>query len=389
MGGYLLDVASLGIRWLHVIAGIAWIGASFYFVWLDNHLEPSGEPGVAGELWSVHGGGFYNQRKFSVAPARLPTRLHWFKWEAYWTWISGFALLVVIYYAHPRAYLIKPGSDITGAEAIGLSVALLILAWLVYDLVCRSPLGRHGLVLAALALIAAMAVEWALARVYSGRGAYIQVGAMLGTMMAANVLFVIIPGQKRMVAAMMDGRTPDPEDGRRGKQRSVHNNYLTLPVLFVMISNHYPRTFGNARAWAVFGTLMAAGMLIRHFVNLRQQGRIVVSPLLGAGVLLLALIAAMAPPIRMQAGFAITASSTPPTAQVAAIVAQRCAPCHSAHPTEPGYAYAPAGLELDDPAVLSAHRDEIAAAVAAQAMPLGNLTHMTAAERATIAAWAR
>jgi uncharacterized membrane protein len=385
---YLLEISSLLVRWLHLIAGIAWIGASFYFVWLDNHLEPSEEDGVAGELWSVHGGGFYNKRKFAVAPERLPARLHWFKWEAYWTWISGFALLVIIYYAHPRAYLIEPGSDIASWQAVLLSIALLAAAWVVYDLVCRSPIGRRGLLLALVGIGATMATEWALTLVYSGRGAYIQVGAMIGTMMAANVLFVIIPGQRRMVAAMRAGEAPDPADGRRGKQRSMHNNYLTLPVLVVMVSNHYPRTFGAAHPWAVFGTLMAAGMLIRHFVNLRQRGRIVLTPAVLATALLIGLTIALAPSIRFQAGFARTGAATP-TPEVVAIVAQRCAPCHSAYPTQPGYAVAPAGLELDDAAVIAAHVDEIAAAVAGRAMPLGNLTGMTDAERATIAAWAR
>ena len=249
MADYVLDLAALGVRWLHLIAGIAWIGASFYFVWLDNHLESSPEEGVAGELWSVHGGGFYNNRKFTLAPPRMPSTLQWFKWEAYWTWISGFALLVLVYYVHPDAYLVNPASSIQGWEAVTLSVVLLALAVVVYDAICRSPLGGYGWLLAGLALAASMAIERALQEVFSGRGAYIQVGAMIGTIMVANVLMVIIPGQRRMVDAVAAQRTPDPEDGQRGKQRSVHNNYLTLPVLLVMISNHYPVLYGRQRAW--------------------------------------------------------------------------------------------------------------------------------------------
>jgi uncharacterized membrane protein len=390
---YLLDVSSMLVRWLHLIAGIAWIGASFYFVWLDNHLDPSPEEGVAGELWSVHGGGFYNKRKFLVAPARLPARLHWFKWEAYWTWISGFTLLVLVYYVHPDRYLVRPDGPLSGVGAVALSLVLVAVSYLVYDLVCRSPLGHNGPALALAVLVAACLTEWALAKVYSGRGAYIQVGAMLGTMMAANVLMVIIPGQRRMVAAMLAGRTPNPDDGRRGKQRSMHNNYLTLPVLFVMISNHYPRTYGDARAWAVFGVFTAAGMLIRHFVNLRQRGRIVATPLVLAVALLLGLIIALAPPVslRVQAGPAggpVPATATVGFATAEAIVTERCAPCHALHPTRQGYSAPPGGVRLDQAASIRARAADIRAQVASGAMPLGNATGMTAAERAALVAWA-
>lgn len=373
MSDYVLDLASLGVRWLHVIAGIAWIGASFYFVWLDNHLEPSEEDGVAGELWSVHGGGFYNNRKFVLAPPRMPATLHWFKWEAYWTWISGFALLVIVYYAHPESYLVNPASSIQGWEAVMLSVVLLGLAVVAYDLVCRSPLGDLGWVLAGLALVASMAVEWALTEVYSGRGAFLQVGAMLGTMMAANVLMVIIPGQRRMVAAMGAGLPPDPADGRRGKQRSVHNNYLTLPVVVVMISNHYPVLYGGQRAWAVFGVLMAAGMLIRHFVNLRQRGRIVWAPVIAATALLVGLGIALRP----DDGNGATATLD----QVRPIIAERCSPCHQG-------ASAPAGIAFSDDASITAHEADIRRVVSSGAMPLGNQTGMTDEERDLVVAWA-
>jgi uncharacterized membrane protein len=370
---YVLDLAALGVRWLHLIAGIAWIGASFYFVWLDNHLEASPEEGVAGELWSVHGGGFYSNRKFTLAPPRMPKTLHWFKWEAYWTWISGFALLVLVYYVHPGAYLVNPASSIQDWEAVTLSVVLLALAVVVYDVVCRSPLGRYGWLLAGLALAASMGIERALQEVFSGRGAYIQVGAMIGTIMVANVLMVIIPGQRRMVDAVAAERTPDPADGLRGKQRSVHNNYLTLPVLLVMISNHYPVLYGRQRAWLVLGVLFAAGMLIRHFVTLRQRGRIVLAPAVAATLLLLGLAIALRPH---------TASGgTATLEQVRPIIEQRCSPCHAG-------AAAPAGIALTDDAAITAHQADIRRVVASGAMPLGNTTQMTQDERDLVVAWA-
>jgi uncharacterized membrane protein len=370
---YALDLAALGVRWLHVIAGIAWIGASFYFVWLDNHLEPSAEDGVAGELWSVHGGGFYSNRRFTLAPPRMPATLHWFKWEAYWTWISGFALLVLVYYVHPGAYLVNPASSIQDWEAVVLSVVLLALSVVIYDIVCQSPLGTHGWLLAGLALAASMAVERALQEVYSGRGAYIQVGAMIGTIMVANVLMAIIPGQRRMVDALAAGRTPDAADGARGKQRSVHNNYLTLPVLLVMISNHYPVLYGRERAWLVLGVLFAAGMLIRHFVTLRQRGRIVLAPAIAATLLLLGLAIALRPH---------TASGTTATLeQVRPIIDARCVPCHAG-------AAAPAGIAFTDDAAITAHEADIRRVVSSGAMPLGNQTGMTQDERDLVVAWA-
>ncbi len=388
MADYLLEMSSLLVRWLHLIAGIAWIGASFYFVWLDNHLDPSPEAGVAGELWSVHGGGFYNKRKYLVAPARLPERLHWFKWEAYWTWISGFSLLAIVYYAHPEAYLTRPGGSLTGGWCVVLSIALLAAAYGVYDLVCRSPIARHGYAMAALVLAGSAALVRGLGEVYSGRGAYIQVGAMIGTMMVANVLFVIIPGQRRVVRAMLAGVAPNPVDGMRARQRSVHNNYLTLPVLFVMVSNHYAFTYGSENGWAIFATIATAGMLIRHFVTLRQRGRVVVTPLIAAGGLLVGLVVALAPPVHWQAGFATTTPDPALAQRATAILASRCSGCHAMHPTIAGYADAPMGIRLDDPAQVEAHRADIGRVVSAGAMPLGNITHMTAAERATVVAWA-
>ncbi|MBA3505549.1 MAG: urate hydroxylase PuuD, partial [Betaproteobacteria bacterium] len=257
MEAYANEWLQLLIRWIHLITGIAWIGSSFYFVFLDNSLLPpkrheDGAAGVGGELWAVHGGGFYHVQKYQVAPAILPAPLHWFKWEAYSTWLSGFALYVVMYYLHADVYMIDRNvADISPALAIGISLASLIVGWLFYDQLCVwVGLERDWVI--ALAIVAFLtSAAWGLAQVYSGRAMYLQIGAMLGTLMAANVLFVIIPSQRKLVEATERGTPPDPLYGQRGKQRSVHNNYFTLPVLFIMISNHYPMTFGHRHAWLV------------------------------------------------------------------------------------------------------------------------------------------
>ena len=388
MEAYAVDWLQLILRWVHLITGIAWIGASFYFVWLDNSLEPPLDPGdadkgIGGELWAVHGGGFYVVRKFRIAPEALPATLHWFKWEAYWTWISGFALLVAMYYVHAQTYLLDPTvADIAPWQAIAASVALIAAGWMFYDQLCkRLGLEREGWI--AVAMIAFVALTaWALSHLYSGRGLYIQVGAMLGTIMVANVAHVIIPGQRRLVEAKRRGVAPDPVDGARGKQRSVHNNYFTLPVLFVMISNHYPMTYGSRYGWLVLVAILLLAAYVRHFFNLRHRGRAVwaipVSAAIGAAAL----------------GFAIAPQPPPRVAQrtsfadVQSIVARRCASCHADRPTQAGFASAPKDVMLDTPERIVANAPRIyEQAVATRAMPIGNLTGMTDVERDTIASW--
>jgi uncharacterized membrane protein len=390
---YGLEWLNLLVRWLHVITGIAWIGASFYFVWLDNTIRPPApgselaKKGVSGELWAVHGGGFYNPQKYLVAPAELPKELHWFKWEAYSTWLSGFALLTIVYYFNAQAMMVdKTVADLSSMQAIGLGLGSLVVGWTVYDVLCRSKLGQHDLAFGAVIFAFLVASAYVLTHYLSGRAAYIHVGGMIGTMMVANVLMLIIPGQRKMVNAMMAGQKPDPIHGLKAKQRSVHNNYFTLPVLFIMISNHYAMTYRHDHAWAVLAVIMLAGVLIRHFFNLRHRGRIEWKyPAMG-----LALLAAVAVAIAPRAPVAApaAASSAAQFAQVKAIIDARCVSCHADRPTQPGFAAAPLGMALTTDAQIAQHAAKIyQQAVELKAMPLANLTGMTDAERAQIGAW--
>ena len=385
MEAYLLDWASLLVRWLHLITGIAWIGTSLYFVWLDNHLEVPKPPkkGVAGEIWSVHGGGFYNKHKYLVAPDVLPEKLHWFKWEAYWTFFSGFTLLVITYYARAQAMLIDPAvADISPSTAIAISIGLLILGQVVYEGLCRSPLGKHDALLGLVGFLLLVLVTAALSHVFSARGVYIQIGAMLGTIMVASVAMVIIPGQRKMVDAMMRGEVPDPEFGLRGKQRSMHNNYITLPVLFIMISGHYPMTWGHEYAWAVLALVFIAGAFIRHFFNLRHTGRTVLGwPM--AGILILAIVAVWIAPKQVSGGGEPVRFS-----QVNQIVFTRCLGCHSTTPMQPGFAQPPLGVVLENPLRIAQLSERIKQqVVVSRAMPPPNLTGITDEERAIIGRW--
>jgi len=387
MEAYAGEWLQLLIRWVHLITGIAWIGASFYFIWLDNHLLPPSDArdapdAVGGELSAIHGGVFYHVQKFRVAPAALPSPLHWFKWEAYSTWLSGFALLVVLYWWHADTYMIdRSVAAVAPWQAVVLSAVLLAGGWLFYDQLCkRLGFARERVLGIALVLFFAV-VAWALSNVLSGRAMYIQIGAMLGTIMAANVLFVIIPGQRQLVLAKEQGRVPDPVYGLRGKQRSVHNNYFTLPVLLTMISNHYPMTYGHPRAWLVLVCLLLLAAYVRHFFNLRHRGRTVwVIPAIAA-VGALALAVAIAPERR-------SGSDDVSFRDVKAIVDARCVACHAEKPRQEGIAVAPKGVVLESPAQIAQNAAAIRQqAVASHAMPLGNLTNMTDDERARLGAW--
>ncbi|MEZ5479736.1 MAG: urate hydroxylase PuuD [Thiolinea sp.] len=395
MEAYIVDWLNMLGRWVHMITGIAWIGASFYFVWLDNHLQPpqapaDAEKGVGGEVWSVHGGGFYHAQKYKVAPPALPDTLHWFKWEAYTTWLSGMFLLILIYWHGAEIYLIDPGvAELSKFVAILLGAATLLLGWLVYDFLCKSPLGKDDRKLGAALFVFVVGVAWVLTQLFSGRGAFIHFGAMLGTIMVANVFFVIMPGQRAMVAAAAAGRAPDPEPGLKAKQRSVHNTYFTLPVLFVMISNHYASTYGSSWNWLVLVAISLAGALIRVYFVQRHFGQPAKTPLIVAGVLLLAVFIGLKPA-------SIPASATAETsnadlfAAVTQVVNQRCVSCHAAQPTQPGFSAPPKGVVLESARDLVTQAAQIhQQTVVSKVMPIGNLTGMTDEERALIDQWFR
>ena len=388
MEAYIVDWLSLLTRWLHLISGIAWIGASFYFVMLDNSLSQPKNPddtkrGVFGELWAVHGGGFYISQKFLTGPKGEPLteNLHWSKWEAYTTWLSGIALLALIYWLGASSYLIdRSVMALSPPAAIAISVASLAGGWFVYDGLCRLLEGKEN-VLAALVFVFIMACAWALFHVFSARAAYIHVGAIIGTIMVANVFFHIIPGQKRMVADIRAGLDPDPRPGIIGKQRSVHNTYFTLPVLFVMISNHYPMTYSHPQGWLVLGVIMLAGVLIRQFFVLRQSGKVKwVLPAAGAA-LLAGVAVAIAPKIADSGGSRVA------FANVQVVLKARCLQCHASQPTQPGFVQPPKGVLLETPEQVAANAPKIAETVGNKYMPIGNLTQMTDNERALIATW--
>jgi uncharacterized membrane protein len=381
---YLLEWLNLGLRWAHVIVGIAWIGASFYFIWLDNHLEPARDPKLAGELWAVHGGGFYRAEKFRLAPGELPKTLHWFKWEAYWTWITGSALLAAMYYANAELYLIDPGvMPLSKWGAIGIGLGGLVLGLAVYEGLCRSPLGRNDTALSVILFLLLALLAWGLTQVFSGRGAFIHYGAILGTIMVGNVAHVIIPGQRRMVRAMSEGREPDAKDGQMGKQRSVHNTYLTLPVVFAMISNHYAMTFGHRWGWLVLVALTLAGALVRVWFVMRHKGRAPAWVWI-AGVAFAAAAVFLAAPKRPAQEGNVAFSD------VKRVIDTRCLSCHAEKPAFQGLAEAPKGVKLDTPERIRTQALQIhQQTVLSKAMPLGNLTNMTEDERALLDRWYR
>jgi uncharacterized membrane protein len=382
MDPYLRDVLDVLLRMLHVVAGIAWIGASFYFVRLDLALRPpkrneDAAAGVAGEFWGVHGGGLYHSQKYRLAPAEMPEPLHWFKWEAYTTWLSGFALLIVLYYFDADVRLVDPDvADLDAWQAITLSVVGMTLAWLVYDALCRTlgRLSQTAVAVVGTGLVALAA--WGAGELFSARAAYLQVGAMLGTIMAANVFFVIIPAHRKLVAAMEQKREPDPAPLLEAKNRSVHNNYLTLPVLFTMLAGHFAFVFGADGAWLVFVAIAVLTALIRVFFNRWHAGRREWWIPAVAAVAVVALAFWLQPE---DAGSDATGRVA--FEQIAPVIAIRCATCHSG-------AAAPLGVRLETREQIEARADDIERqAVLTQAMPPGNATGMTDAERDLLAAW--
>jgi uncharacterized membrane protein len=389
MDVFLGEWLNLLLRWAHMVVGIGWIGTSFYFMALDYTLTKRERmnPGVMGTSWEVHGGGFYHVEKYTVAPATLPDVLHWFKWEAYLTWVTGFGLLIVQYYFHAEAFLIDPAvMELTPLQAIGISVASLAAGWFIYDGLCRSKVGEHTVLLslAVFALILIAAVLYT--KVYSGRGAFIHVGALVGTIMAVNVFGVIIPGQKKMIAQMIAGQKPDPIYGIVGKQRSTHNNYLTLPVLLMMVSQHYPFLFTHPQSWLVVALIIMSGAMIRHVLNRMDAGDSWdsygwVTPF-AAMTLIVAIYVTAPAPRTLSAGPATT------DAQVLAITAKHCVACHAAHPTHPAFKEPPKNVALESiPEIRRYGQQVYMQTVQNRAMPLGNQTGMTDEEREALGRW--
>ncbi len=386
----LSEWASLIFRWLHVIAAIGWIGSSFYFIHLDLELKPRQAlpEGAHGEAWQVHGGGFYHIVKFLVAPSKMPSELTWFKWEAYTTWLSGFVLMVIVYYLDAELFLVdKSVLDLTPLQAGLFSFLSLALAWMLYEAACRSGLSANELPFAIGGYIFLVALTFAFTHVLSGRGAFNQIGAIIGTIMVANVFVVIIPNQKKVIAALLAGQEPDPKYGQQGKERSVHNNYLTLPVVFLMISNHYPLIFATRFNWLIAAVVLALGPVIRHFFNERHAGR--KSPWWTWGVAAIGMIAiaflTTAGPREVRLGAVMPKHDF---AAVQEIVLSRCSMCHAAEPVWASISIAPKGIRLDDPDQIRRNSRLIGRNAAwSDAMPPGNVTEMTADERAVLNAW--
>ncbi|AZF65201.1 membrane protein [Pseudomonas sp. LBUM920] len=420
-----MEWLNLSVRWVHMITGVAWIGASFYFVWLENNLNRvNPKDGLAGDLWAIHGGGIYHLEKYKLAPPTMPDNLHWFKWEAYFTWMSGIALLCVVFYANPTLYLLAPGSSLSGPEGVLLGLGSLLAGWFIYSFLCDSALGKRPALLGLILFVLLIAAAYGFSKVFSGRGAYLHVGAVIGTIMVGNVFRIIMPAQRALVAAIAENRTPDPALPAKGLLRSRHNNYFTLPVLFIMISNHFPSTYGSQYNWLILAGIAVAAVLVRHYFNTRHNSQKYAwtLPVGALAMICLAYVTGPKPvstaPEVAKAPAAIEYQPLPETAlggglkpaapaapapapaeaapaqasidfdKVHGVIQERCAVCHSAKPTSPLFSTAPAGVMFDTPQQIQQLAPRIQAqAVASQIMPLGNITQMTQQERDLIGTW--
>ncbi|MCO6059594.1 urate hydroxylase PuuD [Pseudomonas sp. MOB-449] len=426
MEAHLTEWLNLSIRWVHMITGIAWIGASFYFVWLENNLNRANpRDGLSGDLWAIHGGGIYHLEKYKLAPPKMPDNLHWFKWEAYFTWLSGVALLTVVFYLNPTLYLIAPGVDIAPAAAVAIGIGSLIAGWFIYDFLCDSPLGKTPALLGLVLFLLVIGAAWGFTHVFSGRGSYIHVGALIGTIMVGNVFRIIMPAQRALVKAIEENRTPDPVLPAKGLLRSRHNNYFTLPVLFIMISNHFPSTYGSQYNWLILAGIAVIAVLVRHYFNTRHDSNKFAWTLPAGALGMICLAFVTAPnykaaesslavePAHQEQAAPATSNATAPAAgeskpqaseqaaapaqasaagndfgKVHSVIQERCAVCHSAKPTSPMFTSAPGGVMFDTPQQIQMLAPKIQAqAVASQIMPLGNITQMTQEERDLIGRW--
>ena len=386
----ILDWLDLIVRWIHIIVGIAWIGTSFYFNWLDSRLDREINNGnIEGELWSVHSGGFYHINKLKGPPKKFPKELHWFKWEAYTTWISGFALLIIIYYLNAESIMIdKNVNDIKPFTAIIISLSFLAASWLIYDYLCKLNLINNTILFSIICLIIAIIISYLLTKIYGSRAAYIHVGASLGTIMAANVFRVIIPSQKNMVDAALANKEPDLQKGLSAKTRSIHNNYLTLPVLFIMISSHFPFTYGHKYNWLILAVISIIGASVRHYFNLRNKKKynVWILPMATIGMISLMLYVSIPKINLIKQDININEEIT--FSEIQNIIDYRCTVCHASKPTFEGFEYPPLGIIFDTPTDIIKNINKIKAqAIDSDIMPPANLTGMTESERNKIKLW--
>ncbi len=382
---HLTEWLNIIVRVMHITFGIAWIGASFYFVFLENALnrKENVREELAGNLWAIHGGGFYYLEKYKVAPKEVPKHLHWFKYEAYFTWLSGFGLLFIIYYFNASAFLIdKNVLDINPFAAISIGIGSFVVAWLIYHFLCKTPLIKKGTLFAIIGFIIATAFAWFYTRVFNSRAAYIHFGAMIGTLMAANVFFIIIPSQKAMVKEAKQNKPLNPELGKHAGLRSLHNNYFTLPVLFVMVSNHFPSTFGYKYPWLILAIITLGSAGVKHYLNLKEKGQLSIWVLPVSILILLAAAFISAPqkPGACRQDISFTEVNT--------IINTRCTPCHSSKPTDDVYKAPPNGVVYDTPNDIVKLKDKIMLRVViTKTMPQNNKTAMTPEEREAIRCW--
>jgi uncharacterized membrane protein len=384
--GHLMEWLNIVVRLMHITFGIAWIGASFYFVFLENALNRTKDvrEELAGNLWAIHGGGFYYLEKYKIAPKTIPKELHWFKYEAYFTWLSGFSLLFIVYYFNAKAFLIDSNvKDLTATAAISIGIGSFIVAWFIYDLLCKTRLVKNRLLFALIGFLICVGFAFFYSSVFSARAAYIHFGAMLGTLMAANVFFVIIPAQKAMVKAASENKPLDPRLGAHAGLRSLHNNYFTLPVLFVMISNHFPSTFGYSSPWLVLVIISLGTAGIKHYLNLKEKKQLNVW-ILPVSILILLAAAFISAPVK-------DPNSCKPAISIAdvnSIIQQRCISCHSSKPTDDIFTVPPNGVVYDKPQDIVNMKDKIMQrVVVTRTMPQNNKTAMTPEERTLIRCW--
>ena len=386
----ILDWLDLIVRWIHIIVGIAWIGTSFYFNWLDSRLDREiDNDDIEGELWSVHSGGFYHINKLKGPPKKFPKELHWFKWEAYTTWVSGFALLIIVYYLNAESIMIdKNVSDINSLTAIVTSLTFLLGSWFVYDFLCKSKLINNTILFSIICLLLATIISYLLTNIYGSRAAYVHVGAFLGTIMTANVFRVIIPSQKNMVDAALANNKPDLQKGISAKTRSIHNNYMTLPVLFIMVSSHFPFTYGHKYNWLILTLISIIGASVRHFFNLRNKKRFNVWILPTAALGMICLMFYVSVPKITQKDQITNLNEDISFYEINNIIKYRCAVCHASKPTFEGFEDPPLGIVFEKPEDIIKNVDKIKAqAIDSDIMPPGNMTGMTEDERNKINSW--